>query len=174
MHERTWVFLIKRTETQDEEFFETLYRNRENHRDIFVDYITVDMKIFDYIHDSLTWIPCRIPSLPGMPKEIGINEIGVTLFEEHSASSLISIFTAWRDLFKNGPNIIEERIFFDEGEDTLSFERDDTIERFEKVISMSKQLSEGKYYIYHCGIWKSQKCPQIPLWEGYTSTNGAD
>ena len=49
--------------------------------------------------------------------------IGVTLFDEHSASSLISIFTAWRDLFKNGPNIIEKRIFFDEGEDTLSFER---------------------------------------------------
>lgn len=87
-----------------------------------------------------------------MPKEIGLNEIGVTLFDEHSASSLISIFTAWRDLFKNGPNIIEKRIFFHEGEDTLSFERDDTIERFEKIISMSKQLSEGKYYIYHCGI----------------------
>ena len=64
-------FLIKRTETQDEEFFKTFYRNRENHKDIIVDYITVDMKIFDYIHDSLTWIPCRIPSLQGMPEEMG-------------------------------------------------------------------------------------------------------
>ena len=145
-------FLIKRTETQDEEVFETFYSNRENYKDIIVDYITVDMKIFDYIHDSLTWIPCRIPSLSGMPKVMGINKLGVTLFDEYSASSLISIFTAWRDLFKNGPNIIEKRIFFDEGEDTLSFERDDTIEGFEKIISMSKQLSEGKYYIYHCGI----------------------
>ena len=145
-------FLIKRTETQDEEFFETFYSNRENHKDIIVDYITVDIKVFEYIYDSLTWIPCMNPAFPGNPKQVGINDIGITLFDEHSASSLISIFTAWRDLFKNGPAIIEKLIFFDEGVDTLSFERDDTIERFEKIISMSKQLSEGKYYIYHCGI----------------------
>ena len=149
--------LIKRTETQDEEFFETFYRNRENHKDIIVDYITVDMEIFDYIHDSLTWIPCMNPAFPGNPQQVGINHIGITLFDEHSASSLISIFTAWVDLFKNGPSVIQKLIYFldyqenpDEG--LLNFERDATIEKFEKIISMSKQLSEGNCYIFHCGI----------------------
>ncbi|MGN4127277.1 hypothetical protein ACMGD3_20040 [Lysinibacillus sphaericus] len=29
------------------------------------------------------------------PKQVGINEIGVTLFDDDSTSSLISIFTTW-------------------------------------------------------------------------------
>ena len=94
------------------------------------------------------------PAFPGNPKQVGINEIGITLFDEHSAFSLISIFTAWRDLFKNGPSVIEKLIYYHEytDDDILSFDRDDTIEKFEKIIYISKQLSDGKYYLYHCGI----------------------
>jgi len=145
-------YLIKKSETQDEEFFEYFWRDKDHYTDLIVEHIGLKDNIVEYIYDSLTLIPSKNPSLPGMPKEIGLNNTGVTLFDEHSAASLISIFTNWRDLFKNDPTIIEKLIFFDEDEDTLSFERDDTITRFEKIISMSKQLSEGKYYIYHCGI----------------------
>ena len=158
-------YLIKQTETQDEDFFEYFWRDKDNYKDLIIEYIGLEDNIVDYIYESLTWIPCRIPSMSGMPETMGICELGVTLFDKHSAPSLISIFTAWRDLFKNGPEIIEKLRFFNE-EDTLSFERDDTIERFEKIISMSKQMSEGNLYIYHCGIWKSQKYPQTLVW-GY-------
>ena len=154
MHE---FYLIKKTESQDDKFFLNFYRNRENLKDIIVDSISVDINVIDYIFDSLTWIPCMNPAFPGNPQQVGINHIGITLFDEHSASSLISIFTAWVDLFKNGPSVIQKLIYFldynensDEG--LLSFERDATIEKFEKIISMSKQLSEGNCYIYHCGI----------------------
>ena len=154
MHE---FYLIKKTESQDDEFFLNFYRNRENLKDIIVDSISVDINVIDYIFDSLTWIPCMNPAFPGNPQQVGINHIGITLFDEHSAASLISIFTAWVDLFKNGPSVIQKLIYFldyhensDEG--LLSFERDATIEKFEKIISMSKQLSEGNCYIYHCGI----------------------
>jgi len=154
MHE---FYLIKKTEKQDDIFFLNFYRNRENLKDIIVDSISVDINVIDYIFDSLTWIPCMNPAFPGNPQQVGINHIGITLFDEHSAASLISIFTAWIDLFKNGPSVIQKLIYFldyqenpDEG--LLNFERDATIEKFEKIISMSKQLSEGNCYIFHCGI----------------------
>ena len=154
MHE---FYLIKKTEKQDDIFFLNFYRNRENLKDIIVDSISVDINVIDYIFDSLTWIPCMNPAFPGNPQQVGINHIGITLFDEHSAASLISIFTAWINLFKNGPSVIQKLIYFldyheNSDDDLLSFERDATIEKFEKIISMSKQLSEGNCYIYHCGI----------------------
>lgn len=149
-------YLIKKNETQDDDFFIDFGMNRDNYKDIIVDYTTLDINVCDYIYDSLTWIPCMNPAFPGNPKQVGINDIGITLFDEHSASSLISIFTAWRDLFKNGPSVIQKLIYFHEysDDDFLSFDRDDTIEKFEKIIDISKQLSDGEYYLYHCGIWK--------------------
>ena len=147
-------YLVKKSETQDEDFFQYFWRDKDNYKDLIVEYIGLEDNIVDYIYDSLTWIPCMNPALPGNPKQVGINDVGITLLDEHSASSLISIFTAWRDLFKNGPDVIEKLIFFHEyrEEDNLSFERDNTIEKFEKIICLSKQLSNGKYYLYHCGI----------------------
>ncbi|QDQ02255.1 hypothetical protein FOH38_18175 [Lysinibacillus fusiformis] len=151
MHE---FYLVKKTQSQGDDFFQYFYRNKDKYKDIIVDYITLDVKVYEYIYDSLTWIPCKNPAFPGNPKQVGMNEIGITLFDEDSASSLISIFTAWRDLFKNGPNVIQKLIYFHEysDEDLLSFNRDNTIENFEKVIYLAKQLSSGKYYLYHCGI----------------------
>ncbi|WP_042473710.1 hypothetical protein [Bacillus ndiopicus] len=151
MHE---FFLIKKTETQDDDFFDKFWSKIDNHKDIIVDYITIEIKVFDYIFDSLTWIPCMNPAFPGNPKQVGINHIGLTLFDENSASSLISIFTAWIDLFKNGPSVIKRLIYFHEysDEDLLTFDRDDTIENFKKFIDIAKQLSDGKYYLYHWGI----------------------
>ncbi|HBT74352.1 MAG TPA: hypothetical protein DEB37_19610 [Lysinibacillus sp.] len=147
-------YLIKKTETQDEEFFEYFWRDIEQYKDLIVAYIGLEDNIVDYIFDSLTWIPCRNPSLPGMPQHIGFNNIGVTLFDEHSATSLISIFTAWCDLLKNGPEEILKMIYYhDYSEDELlRFDRDYAIAKFEKMSSISKQLSEGNYYIYHMGI----------------------
>ena len=89
-----------------------------------------------------------------MPKHIGFNNIGVTLFDEHSATSLISIFTAWRDLLKNGPNEILKMIYYHDytENELVRFNRDYAIAKFEKFISISKQLFESNYYIYHCGI----------------------
>ncbi|MEK5332675.1 hypothetical protein [Lysinibacillus sp. FSL W8-0992] len=93
-------YLIKKTETQDEDFLKYFWRDKEDYKDLIVEYIGLEDNIVEYIYDSLTWIPCRNPSLPGMPKHIGFNNIGVTLFDENSATSLISIFTAWSDLLK--------------------------------------------------------------------------
>ncbi len=90
--------------------FEYFWRDKEHYKGLIVEYIGLEDNIVEYIYDSLTWIPCRNPSLPGMPKHIGFNNIGVTLFDEHSATSLISIFTAWSDLLKNGPKEILKMI----------------------------------------------------------------
>lgn len=83
MHE---FYLIKKTETQDDDFFLNFGMDTDNYKDIIVDYSTVYENVFEYIFDSLTWIPCMNPAFPGNPKQVGINEIGITLFDEHSAS----------------------------------------------------------------------------------------
>lgn len=147
-------YLIKKIEAQDDNFFLDFGMNRDNYKDIIVDHIAIEINICEYIYDSLTWIPCMNPAFPGNPKQIGFNDIGITLFDEHSAPSLISIFTAWCDLLRNGPKEILKMIYYhDYTEDELVlFDRDITIEKFEKIISMSKHLSDGKHYIYHCGI----------------------
>ncbi len=147
-------YLIKKTETQDEDFLKYFWRDKEDYKDLIVEYIGLEDNIVEYIYDSLTWIPCRNPSLPGMPKQISFNNIGITLFDENSATSLISIFTAWSDLLKNGPKEILKMIYYHNySEDELvRFDRDYAIAKFEKFSSISKQLSKDKYYIYHCGI----------------------
>ncbi|AWE07301.1 hypothetical protein DCE79_07895 [Lysinibacillus sp. 2017] len=151
MHE---FYLIKKTETQDDDFFLYFYRDNDNYKDLIVEYIGLEDNIVEYIYDSLTWIPCMNPAFPGNPKQVGFNDIGITLFDEHSAPSLISIFTAWSDLLRNGPKEILKMIYYhDYSEDELvRFDRDIAIEKFGKIISISKQLSDGKYYLYHCGI----------------------
>ena len=60
MHE---FILIKKSEAQVEKFFLKFNRNRENCKNIIIDYITVDIKVFEYIYDSHTWIPCMNPAL---------------------------------------------------------------------------------------------------------------
>lgn len=147
MHE---LYLIKKTETQDDSFFQYFYRDRDNYKHLILDYTTLDVNVYDYIFDSLTWIPSANPAFPGRPKDMGFNTTGLTLFDENSASSLCSIFTAWRDLFKNGPSEIRKLMY--SIEDNVSFDRDYTIEQLEKIINFSKQLSRGEYYLYHVGI----------------------
>lgn len=49
----------------DEDFFKYFRRDKE---DLIVEYIGLEDNIVEYIYDSLTWIPCRNPSLPGMLK----------------------------------------------------------------------------------------------------------
>jgi len=151
MHE---FFLIKKTDTQDDDFFNNFYREKDNHKEIIVDYTTLEIDVFDYIFDSMTWIPCMNPAFPGNPKQVGINHIGITLFDEHSAASLIAIFTAWRDLFKNGPSLIKKLLYYNDYtvDGIVSFDRDSTLAKFGKIIDLSKQLLDGKHYIYHCGI----------------------
>lgn len=85
---------------------------------------------------------------------------GVTLFDKNSSEALISIFSSWRDLFKNAPNTFEltGEFVYDEccktlGEyEKLVCNRDEVIKLFEKIISMAKNLAEGDFYLYHCGI----------------------
>ena len=83
-------YLIKRSKHKMKNF-SIFLRDKEQYKDLIVEYIGLEDNLVEYIFDSLTWIPCRNPSLPGMPQDIGFHNIGVTLFEEHSAPCLISI-----------------------------------------------------------------------------------
>jgi len=44
MHE---FFLIEKNEAQDDDFFIDFYREKDNHKEIIVDYTTLEMDVFD-------------------------------------------------------------------------------------------------------------------------------
>ena len=108
-----------------------------------------------YIYDSLNWIPSRNLPLRDMPHGQGIHYHGITLFDELSSHALLRIFTARRDLFSSSPDIFQLKGQFiinrDEHE-ILYFDRNEIVDQFETMISMSNYLADGNYYLYHCGI----------------------
>lgn len=138
---------------------ERLWMNRVNNPKI-IDSVVIHDDIIQYVSDTLKWIPSRNPELHGTPISTGINYYGVTLFDKDSAIILKSIFSSWRDLFLNSPAVLEltgEFVMVQDGEQSgyyekLAYNRNEIIHQFEKIISFSDRLSEGKFYLYHCGI----------------------
>lgn len=122
--------------------------------------VVIHDDIILYIKDTLKWIPSRNPALPEAPIGAGINYHGVTLFNQHSAATLQKVFSSWRDLFLNSPQVLEltGEFVMIEGEEQaghyelLIYERHEVIEQFEKMISFAEKLAEGGLYLYHCGI----------------------
>ncbi|MBL3644636.1 hypothetical protein JMN23_19950 [Bacillus sp. RHFB] len=134
-----------------------MYRERNNS---VIDSIVIHDDLIQYIMDSLEWIPSKNPSLHGPPSGRGINYHGVTLFDNHSSETLISIFSSWKSLIKNAPDKFELTGEFVYGEadnqegdyKKLVFNRDEVITQFEKIILMGEALAKGEFYLYHCGI----------------------
>ncbi|MFJ7994838.1 hypothetical protein ACIQY5_22210 [Peribacillus frigoritolerans] len=147
-------YLISKT-TDIKNFW--MYRERNNS---VIDSVVIQDDLIQYIIDSLEWIPSKNPSLQGTPSGHGINYHGVTLFDNHSSETLISIFSSWKSLIKNAPDKFEltgEFVYGDadnqEGDyKKLVFNRDEVITQFEKIILMSEALTKGEFYLYHCGI----------------------
>jgi hypothetical protein len=131
-------------------FFMTTKNN-----DAIIDSVKIHDDMITYIYDSLNWIPSRNPALRDMPNGQGIHYHGITLFDEHSSEALLKIFTAWRDLFSNAPDIFQLKgpfIINRDEHEILYFSRNEIIDQFETMISMSNYLADGNYYLYHCGI----------------------
>ncbi|MCZ8520168.1 MULTISPECIES: hypothetical protein [Paenibacillus] len=131
------------------------YQNFKNNS---IESAVIHDDLINYINDSLVWIPSKNPCEGGIPNVRGLNNFGLTLFDKQSSEVLILIFRSWRDLFKNAPDILELTVY---GEDKLSdskeklvlvFNRDEVIKQFDMVILMSERLSEGDFYLLHCGI----------------------
>ncbi|MCI3923530.1 hypothetical protein MO973_25210 [Paenibacillus sp. TRM 82003] len=117
--------------------------------------------LINYIYDSLVWIPSKNPfeKEGALPTRRGLNLYGLTLFERHASEALIGIFSSWRDLFGQGPNLLELTVYGEnkrqrdaEGRLVLRLDRDEVIGEFEKVISMARRLQEGGFNMMHFGI----------------------
>jgi len=123
----------------------------------YVDCVVLHDDLILYIIDSLKWIPTKNPGIRTV-QGYGINYHGITLFDKQSAIPLRNVFTAWRDLFKNAPEIMKLTGSFvwsenEEGEyERLILDRNNVLMQLERMIAMAEKLSDGEYYIYHCGI----------------------
>ena len=136
-----------------------LMRNNEKNLDI-IDSLDLPDDLIQYIADSLNWIPCKNPAKSMIKEEEGINYYGVTLFDQTSAATMKSIFTAWHSLFTNSPETLEltgefihssNKKLLGERE-RLVFRRNDVLELLERLLSMIVRLEEENLYLYHLGI----------------------
>jgi hypothetical protein len=129
------------------------YINKKN----IIDSVVINDDVILYILDSLYWIPSKNPSSRNQIVGKGLNYYGLTLFDKQSSEALIGVFSAWKSLFKNAPEVIEltgEFVFSDgeEGEyEKIMVNRGELIMQLDKIISMSRLLADGNY-LYHCGI----------------------
>jgi hypothetical protein len=123
-----------------------------------IDSVVLNDDVILYILDSLYWIPSKNPSSSNQIIGKGLNYYGLTLFDIQSSEALVGVFSAWKSLFKNAPEVIEltgDYVFYDgeEGEyKKILVNREELIMQLNKIISMSRLLAEGNYYLYHCGI----------------------
>jgi hypothetical protein len=130
---------------------------RENNK--VIEGVLIHDDIIQYILDSLVWVPSKTPTKQGTINSQGINYYGITLFDKDSSESLKGVLTSWRDLFKNAPKTFELTGNFVDGADEqdgvyekLHINRDDLVNKLEKVVSMSESLGKGNCYLYHLGI----------------------
>ncbi|AQU79551.1 hypothetical protein AJGP001_09900 [Planococcus faecalis] len=139
--------------------YKDLMRRNEKNLDI-IDSIDIPDDLIQYIADSLNWIPCKNPAISMTREETGINYYGVTLFDQTSAATMKSIFSAWHSLFTNSPEKLEltgEFVLSSKKNilgthERLIFSRDDVLELLERLLSMIERLDEGNLYLYHLGI----------------------
>jgi hypothetical protein len=135
------------------------WTDTENNSEI-IDNVVINDDIIQYISDTLKWIPSKNPAKNGTPKGTGINYYGVTLFDQDSSEAIRNIFIAWRDLFKNSPNVLKltgEYYSIDGEKDSGQYEklilnRNEIISHFDKMVTFSDFLLKGNHYIYHRGI----------------------
>ncbi|AQU78888.1 MULTISPECIES: hypothetical protein [Planococcus] len=136
-----------------------LMKCNEQNIDI-IDSIDIPDDLIQYIADSLNWIPCKNPAISMTKENIGINYYGVTLFDQTSAATMKSIFTAWLSLFTNSLEKLELTGEFVHssnkkvlgGRERLVFCRNDVLELLKRLLSMIERLEEENLYLYHLGI----------------------
>jgi hypothetical protein len=123
-----------------------------------IDRVVINDDVILYILDSLYWIPSKKPSSRKHSIGKGLNYYGITLFDKQSSEALVGVFSAWKSLFKNAPEVIELTGNFvisngEEGEyEKIMVIREELITQLDMIISMSRLLADGNYYLYHCGI----------------------
>ncbi|MGK7377268.1 hypothetical protein ACSFXN_05460 [Planococcus sp. 1R117A] len=139
--------------------YQELMGSNEKNPDI-IDSIDLPDNLIQYIADSMNWIPCKNPAV-SMTREVkGIHYHGVTLFDQTSAATMKSIFTAWHSLFSNSLEKLELTGEFVHssnkkvlcGRERLLFCRNDVLELLERLLSMIERLKEKNLYLYHLGI----------------------
>ena len=124
--------------------------------------IQIHDDVMGYIQDTLNWVTCYNPAKK-MMKHTGLNFYGPTIIKSDGAIVADKIFTAWADLFSNGPNEITltGNYAWIEGasKETGSYsvvkaDRDKIVEGFKELAGFSKQVIDSKdeLFILHLGI----------------------
>src|SRR3954464_7890116 len=63
--------------------------------------------VVHYMEDSLKWIRCYSPAVKTELQELrGLDFYGVTVIKEDGARAAKQIFSAWAELFSQGPEIL--------------------------------------------------------------------
>lgn len=121
--------------------------DREKNRNI-IERVMIHDDLIQYFLESLKEVPSRNPVSRNVSEQYGLNYHGVTLFDHQSSNKLQRALSAWREVFKKEPSVMELSM----EEEHFSVNRDEIIESLEKLLAMILELDDKKHYIYHCGI----------------------
>src|SRR5262245_41129438 len=124
--------------------------------------VQIHFDVMNYIQDTLNWVACYHPA-GKMVKHTGLEFYGPSIIKSDGAIVAGKIFTAWADLFSNGPKEIKLTGAYGwiEGESketghysVIKADRDEIIEGFKKLAGLSKQVidSNDELFILHLGI----------------------
>jgi hypothetical protein len=149
-------YLVPSTIDVEQQQFWMGIKNRSE----IVDSVEIHDDIILYISDTLKWIPSKNPAIKGAPRGAGINYHGVTLFDDESAIVLGNVFNSWKQLFENSPEVIKltgEYLTIVDQHDSGHYEnlflnRNEILKQFDKIVSFANKLSNGSFYLIHCGI----------------------
>lgn len=123
------------------------WMDREKNRNI-IERVMIHDDLIQYFLESLKEVPSRNPVSRNVSEQYGLNYHGVTLFDYQSAHKLRSVLSAWREVFENKFSLMELSM----EEEHFSVDRDEIIASLEKLLAMTLELNDKKYWIYHCGL----------------------
>jgi hypothetical protein len=120
--------------------------------------IQVSDDLFEYVYDSLAWIPTIHPILPSEWHGRGLDRWGTTILDHTGAAAAERVFSAWADLFSAGPAELELRCWVairPDGEavhEVVVMDRDAVVEQMRTLAEYARRCHDTGYYLLHHGV----------------------
>jgi hypothetical protein len=125
--------------------------------------VELPMELYEYIADTLEWIPSVNPADPRPWPGRGLNQFGPTLITTDGAGTFEHVFKSWADLFAGGPELVRLRgnlrlvrageFLQSMGESEIyEFDRDALVPVLRALASYGAEVGSGESVIVHLGI----------------------
>ncbi len=118
--------------------------------------VDFDDDVFEYIKDTLNWIPTKNPSRRNIKRETGLDQFGITVIDSEGAAIAQSIMLSWLNLFLLAPEKIKLQGLYvmTGGYEKIEIDRDKLTNSFKDLVNLLDGIIQKPqdFYILHLGI----------------------